>query len=1060
MSEPSYDGVIIDLDGVVTKTAIIHFRAWKEVFETFLQQRSDASGPPEFTYEEDYSPYVDGLPRYQGVKRFVESRDVVLPFGTPEDKPGTSTVCAVGNQKHQVFRRLIEKEGVEVYEDTVTFIRRVRESGCKTAIVSSSEDCAFIIQQVGLEELFDTRVDGTVAAALRLNGKPHPDIFQVAADNISVSRSRAVILEDAEAGVTAGHRGNFGLVVGVDRRDNRDSLLAHGADIVVDDLSALTDRRLARWFDEERNRECRRLSYYGYEPQEERLREALTTVGNGYLGTRGALCWEDSVDDVHYPGTYVTGLFNRVATEVHGRTVYNNDFVNCPNWLSLKVRLGTEPDTPFLKIDEVEILQYQHVLDMHESTCSHALRVRDQAGRVTRFSERRFASMDGMHLAAAEYRITPENYSGKITLRSALDGRVINYGVARYRELNSRHLQPVSEEERPDGVALTVRTTDSKVDVVMEMRTTLSASYDGARLQPERQIVREEAYIAEEFSFAATEGAEYRLTKLLGLATSNDMDNADAAVTARSTVEAVEDFETAYEAHTKAWESLWKRADITIEGDRFSQETIRLHIHHLLATASPHNTTIDAGMPARGIHGEAYRGHYFWDELFTLPFYNLNFPDVARSFLMYRYRRLDAAREYARQEGYEGAMYPWQSADSGREESQILHYNPRSGEWDPDLSRNQRHISLAVAYNIWTYFYATNDNDFMRSYGMEMLLEICRFWASKAHYIKQDGRYHIDCVMGPNEFHEKYPGAEEGGYRDNAYTNIAAAWLLHKTIESYEHLPNDTKSALIESISFDETELETWRNIAEGLAVVIGEDGIVSQFDGWMKLQELDWSRYREKYENIRRLDRILKAENDSPNRYKVSKQADMLMIFYLMAPGQVKHTLELMGYEIDDETELIQNNYEYYVRRTSHGSTLSYVVHSAIARYIPGYRRQSWKWFMEAMKSDRYDTQGGTTPEGIHCGVMAGTVSIILENFAGVNLFADKLSLEPSLPKEWDRLAFSLQQRGRLFRIEITPHTVEIERLWRQASVEEPLTVVVAGTEHRLDGEGLSIRY
>jgi len=970
----------------------------------------------------------------------------------------------VGNKKHHRFREILQEEGAEVYDAAVELIKREKSKGRKTAIVSSSEDCALVLRRTGIEELFDTRVDGTVAAELRLEGKPAPDIFLVAADNIGVAPARAVVVEDAEAGVAAGCRGNFGLVVGVDRHGNRESLRAQGADLVVSDLSELSEESLEHWFDEGRQEEGWNIRYHGYEPQEERLREALTTVGNGYIGTRGALPWEDIADDVHYPGTYFMGLFNKVPTEVHGRKIYNNDFVNCPNWSSIKLSVD---DGPYFAIDEVEILEYEHRIDLKHGVCRHSIRFRDEAGRITRYTDARLVSMDRMHLAVVECTVVPENYTGRLTLLSALDGRVINYGVERYRDLASKHLEPVSEEERENGAALVVKTTESDVQVVMEARTRVfRAAADGGSRDTgeipglERRVLTEPRYAAERFSFDAEEGQEYRLEKTVGMATSRDMDNDDHLATAREAAESAGSFEEIFGAHKKAWEGLWKRSDIVIEGDRFSQQTIRLHIHHLLTTASPHNTRIDAGMTARGLHGEAYRGHFFWDELFTLPFYNLHFPEVARSFLMYRYRRLDAAREYARDEGYEGAMFPWQSADTGEEESQIIHYNPRSGEWDPDLSRNQRHISLAVAYNIWTYFYVTDDLDFLHNYGIEMLLEISRFWVSLAHYEEENGRYHISGVMGPNEFHEKYPGAEEGGFRDNAYTNIVTAWLLHKTMETYEYLPEEVKEQMRRRISFDEKELHHWGEVKKGLAVVIQEDGVISQFDGWMDLRELDWERYREKYDSIRRLDRILKAENDSPDRYKISKQADLLMTFYLMAPGQVKHMLEMMGYQIDDETELIKKNYEYYARRTSHGSTLSFVVHSAIARYIPGYRRRAWKWFTEAMKSDRYDTQGGTTPEGIHCGVMAGTVGIILENFAGINLFADHLSMAPELPKEWSYVAFKLEQRGRLFDIKITKDEVTVDRIWSRAVDEPPLSAVIHGKEHALDGETLTARY
>ena len=212
--------------------------------------------------------------------------------------------------------------------------------------------------------------------------------------------------------------------------------------------------------------------------------------------------------------------------------------------------------------------------------------------------------------------------------------------------------------------------------------------------------------------------------------------------------------------------------DIRISGDREAQRLVRLHMYHMMVAASPHHAGLDSGIPPRGLHGEAYRGHIFWDELYILPLYNLHFPEVVKSVLMYRYRRLDAARAYATEYGFEGAMFPWQSGSDGREETQIIHLNPLSGEWGDDYSSLQRHISLAIAYNVWNYYHATGDLDFMRQYGAEMLLDICKFWASKSKFDETDGRYHIDRVMGPDEFHEKLPGSEKGGLTDNAYSNI------------------------------------------------------------------------------------------------------------------------------------------------------------------------------------------------------------------------------------------------------------------------------------------------
>ncbi|MFH1429017.1 MAG: glycosyl hydrolase family 65 protein [Candidatus Margulisiibacteriota bacterium] len=548
----------------------------------------------------------------------------------------------------------------------------------------------------------------------------------------------------------------------------------------------------------------------------------------------------------------------------------------------------------------------------------------------------------------------------------------------------------------------------------------------------------------------------------MSIYTSRDLDIKNPVRASRSSLSKVSDYKQLYNDHKNEWHNLWDKADYVIEGDRFAQKAIRLHVYHLLVSASIHNMDIDAGMTARGLHGEAYRGHVFWDELFVFPFYDLHFPEITKALLMYRYRRLDAARKYAKKNGYEGAMFPWQTADGGEEETQIVHYNPISDKWGPDLSRHQRHVSIAIAYNVWVYYYCTNDIEFLYKYGAEIMIEITRFWASIARYNKDDDRYHIHGVMGPDEFHEKYHDAKQPGLRDNAYTNIMANWLMHKTVEIVEHIPEDALKKIAKKIRFKYIEVEKWKNVISNMPenyfsektmakiskpvgvafieiekwkdivrkmyVPINKDGIISQFDGYTDLEELDWAFYREKYKDIHRLDRILKAEEDNPDRYKAAKQADVLMLFYTLSPGQVRHVLDIMGYDTGDALEFMKKNYEYYVKRTSHGSTLSHVVHSAILKYSHTHKKEMWDWFMSALSSDINDIQGGTTAEGIHCGVMGGTIDILAKSFSGMSIFKDYIKLEPELPEHWYCLAYKIVFKGIWISFRIEPSVITIK--------------------------------
>jgi trehalose/maltose hydrolase-like predicted phosphorylase len=272
---------------------------------------------------------------------------------------------------------------------------------------------------------------------------------------------------------------------------------------------------------------------------------------------------------------------------------------------------------------------------------------------------------------------------------------------------------------------------------------------------------------------------------------------------------------------------------------------------------------------------------------------------------------------------------------------------------------------------------------------------------------------------------------------------------MHKTIQTLEYLPKKDMRILVEKTGFKPAEKELWKDIVSKMNVVISKEGIISQFDGYMDLKELDWEAYRSKYGSIGRLDRILKAEGDSPDRYKLSKQADLLMTYYLLSPGQVKNILELMGYEIGDELELMRKNYEYYVQRTSHGSTLSFIVHSGVLKYLKGHRQDMWRWFHTALSSDIEDIQGGTTEEGIHTGVMGGTLDLVIKAFAGISLFKDAILFEPQLPLHWRRLVFKLCHRRNWFQITLTATELTVKKL--SESKKQGVDVLVGDKRYSL---------
>jgi trehalose/maltose hydrolase-like predicted phosphorylase len=772
-------------------------------------------------------------------------------------------------------------------------------------------------------------------------------------------------------------------------------------------------------------------TYHGYEPERERLRESLCTLGNGYFATRGAAP-ECPAGPVHYPGTYVAGCYNRLASTVGGRRVENEDMVNLPNWLPLRVRVRGRREWLFPDLPELD--SYELSLDLRAATLTRRLSYALAPGQELTIHQVRVVHMGDPHLALLRTEVTARGWSGEVEVESALDGDVTNSGVRRYADLSGRHLTGYrTGAVEPDLVWLKCRTSASDIGVSLAARIRVSG--------PGEPVVRqslEPMRAAHLVTVPVADGVPVTVDKTAALHTSRDPAIGDPTRAAIDRVRRAPGFERSLASHRTAWDTLWRNAELEVPNK--AGETLRLHLFHVLQTLSPHTAELDVGVPARGLHGEAYRGHVFWDELFVLPFLNLHFPEVSRALLAYRHRRLPAARRAAADAGLPGAMFPWQSASDGHEETQTLHLNPRSGHWLPDHSHLQHHVGSAIAYNIWQYCQASDDSEFLHTKGAETLLEIARFWAGKAALDPVLGRYRIRGVVGPDEYHDAYPEAESPGLDDNAYTNVTAAWVLGRALDLVRGMPVPRLRELRERTGLDDEELWHWEEVSRRLLVPF-HAGVISQFDGYGELAELDWNGYRTCYGDIRRLDRILESEGDTVNRYQASKQADVLMLGYLFSPAELAALFEQLGYEWTEETW--RSTVEYYLRRTTHGSTLSGLVHAwVLAR---ARRADAWTYFQEALAGDVADLQGGTTGEGIHLGAMAGTLDLVQRGLTGLETREDALWLDPAPLPELKEYSCALRYRGHWgIRVRVCADRVEIGV---PDSSERPIMVV--GGEH-----------
>lgn len=1028
-ARPPYDAVLFDMDGVVTDTATIHAAAWKQLFDSVLRDsRLVATGSRRPFDDADYRDFVDGRARVDGVTAFLASRGITLPLGHADDPEDAWTAHGLANRKNTIFLTLLDRQGVRAFPGTVDLVCRLRAGGVPAGLVTASRNAPAILAAAGLTDLFDVVIDGTVAEQLSLPGKPDPALFLEAVRRLEVPPSRAVVIEDAPSGVQAGVAGGFGLVVGIDRRLHPDGLAAAGADLIVRDVAELDLGVLLTdpWL----------LSYGGSDSAHEGQREALTTLANGYLGTRGAAP-ESPCGGLHYPGTYLAGVYNRRSGSAAGRAVEDEQLVNIPNWLPLDIGFGGV----WWSGDAIAVRNERRDLDLRTGVLSRTALLVEPQGRGLLVTQRRLVSMARPHVAALETTLVPQGWSGEVEVRSGIDASVTNANVAEYPPFTHRQLTRIEAEPiDPQTLLVECETSSSRIRIAVAARTTVR----GADPAPPPTAENDGAdRFSQCFPVTVRDGHASVIDKIVAITTSRDNAIPGPALGTRAElIRAPSAFPDLLIEHERAWARQWDRFAIELDGtDTQTRLVLDLHLFHLAQTVTEHTAELDAGVPARGLHGEGYRGHVFWDELFVMPLLTLYRPEVAKAVLRYRSRRLPAARFAAAEHGLAGAMFPWQSGSDGREETPTQLFNPRSKRWLPDNSRRQRHVGLAIAYNAWQFYECTGDLDWLAEHGAELIIEVARLFTAMARYDDAADRYHLDGVMGPDEFHDGYPDSPGTGVRDNAYSNVLAAWVCGKAVETLDLLNGYARETLCRRIDVDDPrEPDQWSRLSLRMAVPF-HDGVLSQFDGYAELAEFDWDTYRHRYGNIGRLDLILEAEGDTTNRYQVSKQADVLMLVYLLGPGRLLTLLDRLGYPCTRET--LDRTLDYYLRRTADGSTLSQVVHaSVLARMRP---EQAWSVFQQALVADLDDTQGGTTKTGIHLGAMAGTVDIVVRAFAGLRCHHGRMVFDPRLPQQLSAVRFGVHYRGQRIDICLDHHRLSLTS--RPSANTSVIDLDVAGT-------------
>jgi len=782
------------------------------------------------------------------------------------------------------------------------------------------------------------------------------------------------------------------------------------------------------------------VAFDDYVPSREGTREALCALANGYWGTRGA--GEESVaDEVHYPGTYFAGVYDVATWRIDGVATQDEEMVNAPNWLTLRFRLDGGDWFGLDSLDAADVLDFRQELDVRHGILSRGVTFRDALGRVTTVRSHRFVSQASPHLAALRLTILPVDWSGPVTVRTGVDGGVANSNVPNHTPRSHRHLRPVVlRETAPDALLLETETTRSAIRIAMAARTTVRHGSTDAT--PERRFLSDEdGSVVHEFTVDAASGQPLTIEKVVCASTSRDRAVLSAADSAAEGLAAAAPFDELLRAHVEAWERLW--AEFSVELRPAGPEALALHFNafHVLQTLNAVDTDLDAGIPARGLHGEAYDGHVFWDEVFVYPFITLRRPPLTFALLDYRHRRLGAAQAAAVRAGHAGAMFPWQSGIAGDDVTPRRLFNPMTGRWIADNSHLQRHVGLGVAYSAWQYYESTGDTQFLLHEGADLIVGVARFFASLAEYDPHRDRYSIDHVMGPDEFHDGYPDRPGAGVRDNAYTNVMTAWVLRRAIDAADVLRRHPGRLAWRRLDIASGEIEEWDRISRRLTVAFNEDGSLSQFDGYRELEPIDLDDYRRRYGWIGRLDLILNAEHDTPNRYQVSKQPDALMLLYLLSAEELRGLLADMGYDLPPEA--VVRTVERYSATSTYGSTLSNVVHSWLEARRD--RKRSWEFLQRTLQSDLSDIQGGSTREGVHIGAMAGSVDMVTRCYAGIEMRDGRLWFHPGLPMEITAVKFHLVYRDQALSVSLSQEELRITSAEGSA---DPIRVVVDGEE------------
>lgn len=709
------------------------------------------------------------------------------------------------------------------------------------------------------------------------------------------------------------------------------------------------------------------------------INESLFSLGNGYLGVRGNFEEGYKEDSKTIRGTYINAFHDEIEIN-YGEKLYGfpdkqQKIVNIIDGQSVNIYIDGEHFNLF----SGEVISFERNLHMDKGFVERIIHWKSPKGKEVKLDFKRLVSLVTKELFAIDVKVEPISPIDEVKIISTVDGDVENFvdrSDPRVASGHAKRLEVTDVRQNKNARIVKNRTHNTRLEVACVTVSNIDAIDYTLDIKETKRAI-EETYV----SSGTVHFTKYNVyTDTLR----HGERLIEEALKIHNGIEEY-NFEDLLASQRTYLNNFWDKSDVKIDGDVELQHGIRFNLYQLLQSVGKDPKS---NIAAKGLSGEGYEGHYFWDtEIYIFPVFLMTNPEIAKNLLLHRYSILDSARERAREMGHtKGALFPWRTITG-----------PESSAFFP-AGTAQYHISADIAYSYIQYYLVTNDEEFLKDYMAEVLFETARLWIDTGHML--GGQFHIDNVTGPDEY--------TCIVNNNYYTNVMAKHNLlwaRKVYDLLKERDQEALSALVKRLDVTVEEVEEWQDAGEKMYLVYDDElKINAQDDTFLQKQRWDLENTpKEKFPLL------LNYHPLTLYRYQVSKQADTVLAHFLL--------------EDEQDFETMKNSYGYYEAVTTHDSSLSHCAFSIMASKI-GYKDKAYSYFIETARLD-LDNTHGNTKDGLHMANMGGTWLAIVYGFAGVRVKENGLSLAPSLPKQWDALEFRIQFQGRVIKVELKKDSV-----------------------------------